>query len=378
MRHAILIGVATGALALVRTHGIALGAAVTIVYVQRRRWREAAACAAAMLVVLLPWTLWVRAHDDALTPLVRGAYGSYIGWFAAGLRAEGVQLLVGTVPDNIATIWMTIVRSLVPGGRLLPALVAGGVYAVLTAIGVERCWNRARVMLLFVAGYLVIVLVWPFSPLRFVWGIWPLLMLLPAAGIVSAWESRFVRQQRAWRGVLIAGTATFGVGILAFNVVGYVNAWWSSNARYHARRVLPELAWVAHSTRPGDIVASDAEAAVYLYTGRQAVPITTFTAGEYVRERTLDDEARIVSSLLSEYRPRYVLVTSRRLRDALTRATVAAPSHIVRVDSLAEGGVYIIGRCTKFAGRIDPENCEQFNALDSEEPSCRGAACRAP
>src|SRR5690242_21572544 len=38
-------------------------------------------------------------------------------------------------------------------------------------------WRRMRVTTLFVAGYLAIVLVWPFSPLRFDWGIWPLVML---------------------------------------------------------------------------------------------------------------------------------------------------------------------------------------------------------
>lgn len=358
LRRAVLLGVAIAAVALIRTHGIALAGAVLLTYVARRRYREAAACAAATLVVIAPWLFWVAAHNDALPPLVRGAYGSYTAWLAAGWRSWGIHLLVVTVPDNVATIGMSVVRSIVPKGSAGADALVGGGFALLTVVGVASAWRRMRVTTLFVAGYLGIVLVWPFSPLRFVWGIWPLLMLFPAAGLVAARESEFVRQRRAARPVVGALAAAVALGIIAFNVQGYANAWWSSNARFHARRVLPQLAWVAQRTAPNDVVGSDAEAAVYLYTGRRAVPLTTFTAAEYVRERTAAEETAVVASLLATYKPRFVLVTSPQLVAATGRLAGRSSLALTRVDSLDRGVVYTLRMCTPLAGGNGPSRCE--------------------
>lgn len=339
LRRAALLGAAIAAIALVRTHGIALAGAVLLVYIARRRYREAAACATATLIGVAPWMLWVATHNDALPPLVRGAYGSYTAWLAVGWRTWGLHLLAITMPDNVATVGMTVVRSIVPRVSATVDLLVGGGFALLTAVGVAVAWRRMRVTTLFVAGYLAIVLVWPFSPLRFVWGIWPLVMLFPAAGLAAAWQSQFVRQRRPARFGVAALATVVLLGIVAFNVQGYANAWWSSNARFHARRVLPQLAWVAKATAPDDIVASDAEAAVYLYTGRRTVPVTTFTAGEYVRERTVAEETEVVASLLEHYRPRFVLVTSPKLVQATARLT---PVSLARVDSLDRAVVYSV------------------------------------
>jgi len=308
--------------------------------------------------MMSPWTLFVATHNDALPPLIRGAYGSYTAWLAAGWHEWGFHLLVVTVPDNVATIGMTIVRSIAPKGSTTVDLLVGGAFALLTVIGVASMWRRMRVTTLFVAGYLAIVLVWPFSPLRFVWGIWPLVMLFPAAGLAAAWRSSLATRRPGARAAVGTLAAVMTLGIIAFNVQGYANAWWSSNARFHARRVLPQLAWVAKGTRPNEVIGSDAEAAVYLYTGRQAVPVTTFTAGEYVRERTIPEETAVVASLLSTYKPRYVLVTSPHLVEAAGKLTGTSPVALARVDSLARGLVYAVQLCTPLAGKKGPNRCE--------------------
>jgi hypothetical protein len=358
LRRAVLLGLAIAALALVRTHAFALAGAVLVTYLARRRYQEAAACAGATLVGIAPWMFWVAAHNDALPPLIRGAYGSYTAWLAAGWRSWGFHLLVVTVPDNVATIGMTIVRSIVPRGSAGLDMLVGGAFALLTVVGVGVAWRRMRLTTLFVAGYLAIVLVWPFSPLRFVWGIWPLVMLFPAAGLAAAWHSLPVRRHAAARAGVAALATVVALGIIAFNVQGYANAWWSSNARFHARRVLPQLAWVARATSPNDVIGSDAEAAVYLYTGRHGVPLTTFTAGEYVRERTLPEETEVMGTLLDHYKPRYVLVTSPKLVEVTARLARQAPASLARIDSLDRGVVYMFRACTSLAGRDGPKRCE--------------------
>ena len=149
-----------------------------------------------------------------------------------------------------------------------------------------------------------------------------------------------------------------GVGIASFNTRGYANRWWSSNARFHARRVLPQLAWVARSTQPEDLIAADAEASIYLYTGRRAVPITTFTAAEYARERTVTEETVVVRELLEQYRPRYVLATSPHVMEAAAHIAHSRPTPLTRIDSLSQGVVYARAPCTSLAGNTVPGRCE--------------------
>ncbi|HEX4469066.1 MAG TPA: hypothetical protein VH080_06005, partial [Gemmatimonadaceae bacterium] len=107
-----------------------------------------------------------------------------------------------------------------------------------------------------------------------------------------------------------------------------------------ARRLLPQLAWVARATQPRDVIASDAEASVYLYTGRLAVPITSVTAAEYARERTASEQTAIVGELLDHYQPKYVLATSPYVVDATARLAHSRPTAFVFIDSLRPGAVY--------------------------------------
>jgi hypothetical protein len=88
------------------------------------------------------------------------------------------------------------------------------------------------------------------------------------------------------------------------------------------------------------VIASDAEGAVYLYTGRRAVPITSFTAAEYVHDRTANDQIAIVRGLVDRYQPSFVVVTSPRLIEAASRIAAAQPTVLVRIDSIARGEVY--------------------------------------
>ena len=88
------------------------------------------------------------------------------------------------------------------------------------------------------------------------------------------------------------------------------------------------------------MIGSDAEGAVSLYTGRCAVPITTFTAAEYARERTVAEEAEIVRAQVAHYRPRYVLTTSPKLTQATSRLTSGRAPLLAQADSIPNGVVF--------------------------------------
>lgn len=338
LRVAALIGAVIAVVTLIRSHGIVLVGAAASIYFLRGRRREAIVCAVAAIVPLVPWFLWMQRYDAALSPLVRGAYGSYGGWLVAGLRSEGIHLLAATIPDNVATVVWSIARSLVPGNHQVLQAIAALAFGALSIVAIPTMWRRARAMLLFVALYLAVVIVWPFSPLRFVWGIWPLVMLFPAVGAWALWQSA---PARSWPPKRIASVAASGIvvaGLVWFTVVGYANAWWGANARFHARRIVDQLAWVGAKTQPADIVASDAEGAVYLYTGRRAVPLASFTATEYLHDPSLGERTRMMTALIDHYHPRYVMVSSPLLAEAAAR--LAASSTLVRVDTIARGVVY--------------------------------------
>ena len=338
LRTAALVGAGIAAVSLIRSHGIVLLGAAAATYLLRGRRREAVVCTVTTVLLLLPWLIWTQRYDAALSPLVRGAYGSYGGWLLAGLRSEGVHLVAATIPDNVVTVVWSIARSLVPGNHPVLQAVSTTAFAGLSLFAIPTMWRRARAMLLFVTMYLAVVIVWPFSPLRFVWGIWPLVVLAPAVGAWTLWQSTSAPTWSSRRIASAAASALVAAGLIWFTVVGYANAWWGANARFHARRIVDQLAWVGAKTRPSDIVASDAEGAVYLYTGRRAVPIASFTAAEYLRDPTQDERLRMMSALIDHYQPRYVVVTSPLLAEAA--AHLATSSALARVDTIARGVVY--------------------------------------
>jgi hypothetical protein len=197
-------------------------------------------------------------------------------------------------------------------GRTLAVLALG-------ALVVAGSWSvrrRMPVTLLFLAGYLGIVLVWPFNPSRFVWGVWPLLLLLVVAGAHAAvaYPSRLARPARL---VLLASFAWVVVGYGAYELRGVRGAWWSSIARANTQRIMPAVQWIEANTAPTDVLAAEDEGAVYLYTGRQAVPVFSFTTAQYLRDHSAADNAREgLGPILSAYPVRTVVVGSRKTVDA--------------------------------------------------------------
>jgi hypothetical protein len=341
LRAAGLVGAAIAAVTLVRAHGIVLVPVAAALYLACGARRAALVCTAAAVAVLAPWFAWVQHHDAALPAFVQGAYGSYTTWFVAGVRDGGLPLVVGAISDNVATIVWTIARCLVPAGRPALEVLAVAAFAVLSAAAVPVLWRRARALLLFLALYLVVVLVWPFSPLRFVWGIWPLIVLCPAVGAHALWgDAAAARRPSPRRVVAGAAAAIVGIGTVWLNVAGYTNAWWAANGRFHARRILGQLSWVEGASRPSDVVASDAEGAVYLYTGRRTVPATSFTAAEYVTPPTDAGRVQILRDMLATYSPAYVLVASAPLVAAADRIAAADTALLARIDTIPRGAAY--------------------------------------
>jgi len=315
-RRALLLGAAIAACALVRSHGIVLVPAVVLALAARRRWRDAALVAGAAVACLLPWQLWSAAHSGQLPAPLLGNYDTYASWWVRGLRVTGLGMipatLAKTVPETLdmLAVLFSPVRA---GAARTATLVALGALALTGAWSVRR---RLPVTLLFLAGYALIVLVWPFNPSRFVWGIWPLLLLLVVAGAHAAvaFPSRLALPART---VLLAAFAWVVVGYAAYELRGVRGSWWSSIARANTQRIAPAVQWAAANTAPGDVLAAEDEGAIYLYTGRRAVPVFSFTTAQYLRDHSAAENATEgLRPILDAYPVRTVIVSSRKTVDA--------------------------------------------------------------
>jgi hypothetical protein len=322
---AIALGAGIALAALVRSHGIVLLPAVLLPLAAKRRWRDGALVAASTVALLAPWQLWVARHTGALPAPMLGMYDSYTAWWLRGVRDMGPSMVSATLAKTIpetATMLAQLFSPMRAGGAHLVTLVA---LTVLASIGVAASWRRMPVTLAFLGGYLAIVLVWPFATARFVWGVWPLLLALALLG------ARGALRANGWsvpiRAVVAVPLVWVTVGYAAYEVRGVRGAWWSSIARASTAQMAPTVRWVAEHTAPGDIVATESEGAVYLYTNRRTLPIVSLTPGQYLHDYSPRENAEEgLRPILDAYPVHTVVVgTSKSLDAALFLVNTPTP-----------------------------------------------------
>ena len=316
LTRAALLGAAIAVCAMVRSHGIVLVPAAVLVLLQRRRWREGAALGIAAAICLVPWQLWSAAHSGQLPAPLLGNYDTYTGWWLRGLRVMGAGMVPATLEKTVPETLQMLAVLFSPFGASAAHAVTLLMLGVLATVGVWSVRRRMPVTLLFLAGYLTIVLVWPFNPSRFIWGIWPLLLVFVVAGAHAAiaHPSHIARPARA---LLLASLAWVTIGYAAYEVRGMRGAWWSSIARANTQRIAPAVRWTVEHTAPDDLLAAEDEGAIYLYTGRRAVPVFSFTTAQYLRDHSAAENATEgLGPILGAYPVRTVIVGSRKTVDA--------------------------------------------------------------
>jgi hypothetical protein len=310
------LGVLVGCLSLIRTHGIVLVPALVLPLLLQRRWRDAATFILTAIIVLTPWQLWSSSPAGVLPKPLEGNYGSYIGWWVRGYHEMGASMIVETLRRTVPETSSMLAALFSPArGAFAQAITIVALF-VLALAGARTLRTRAPVTLLFLLGYLAITLAWPFQPSRFVWGVWPLLLLVIVA---AGWSitSALPRWPRAARALLAALLLWISAGYAAYELRAARGSWWASISRAGDKRISAAVDWTRANTSPSDVVAADDEGAVFLYTGRKAVPVASFTTAHYLRERSAELEAREgLEPILAAYPLRVVLVGSKATFDA--------------------------------------------------------------
>ncbi|MGQ0767320.1 MAG: hypothetical protein ACT4OZ_16855 [Gemmatimonadota bacterium] len=315
-------GLWLGALALVRTLGLFTIPAALLVLVLRRHWRAAFALAATASLLVVPWQLWVTANQSEVAPILAGKFGSYSGWLVEGYRDGGLAFVSAVIARNLADIDGMMSYHLLP---IQPAFPRGVVFVSALALGflgIKRFARKTPVTLVFIGFYILVVMLWPFEPNRFLLPLWPLWPMLVVGGIQLLWNvSRPRPIALLLRTTSAIAAATILVGVASYNYMGYSRRWWNSIQRDAGQRARPIVEWTAANTSAADVLATDDDLIVYLYTGRKTIPTSTFTPRERVRPLTDDEDAAAVRDLFAAYQPDYYVVASKR--GMLTANTLA-------------------------------------------------------
>jgi hypothetical protein len=172
--------------------------------------------------------------------------------------------------------------------------------------------------------------------------VWPLLLLTLTLGATAA--VRGAREQRA-NGIPLVAYATLVVaagalciGLVRYNARGYQQQWWATAQRAVARQLLPLVDWAQRNTLPADVIASDGDPLLHLYTGRHVVPsarwaIETYPAGADSASRLAD-----LRELLATYKPRYLLLSSNKSPSAPATAILRSSQLELQLLTTLPGG----------------------------------------
>jgi hypothetical protein len=266
-------------------------------------------------------------------------YDSYAAWWMRGLRTIGPSMIPATIAKTTSETSGMLAVLFSPMRGAAAHAVTLVALAGLTTAAIAAAWRRVPVTLLFLAGYLAVVVVWPFQTARFVWTVWPLLLALVAIG---GWTAL---GRPSWRVPLrVALAAAFvwvAIGYGAYELRGIRGQWWSSIPRANTPRIATAVRWVAAKTSPDEVVATDYEGAVYLYTGRQALPIITLTPAQYLRDYTARENAMEgLLPILDAYPVRTVVAGAGRAHDAARFLAAQSPPRLVLREQIDGGAAF--------------------------------------
>ncbi len=304
-----LAGLGWGAVFLVRTVGgimIPVGALILM----RRSGRRAAGIALAAAVALsAPWILWSSRHAADIPPILSGSYGSYGGWYLQSLSIEGPRLLARILSHNLSALLRPIGVLLSPPGPPWLGWIVMPAGLVVLGFGAVALARASAVLAGTIGLYLLVVILWPYPPDRFVWGIWPIVTAVLASGFAQAWRSggsSTVGRRSLAAVMVLAGVGTSGY--LLRQGGGLVHRSWEGPQLASAGSMEPAVRWVRTHAAPGLVIATVNDPMLYLYSGHPSVPVLAWSASEHVREQSVDTAEANLERILAQYAPAFIIL----------------------------------------------------------------------
>ena len=331
---------------LVRSIGLPLVIALVLGLALRRRYRAAGTAAAVAAGLMLPWQIWTAMHGDNLPRVFAASYGSYSSAFGAALESNGVGHLARVAAYNIRDLARPIGAVFAPGATVATHWLIVATVVVVLGVGLWISRRRAPVTALFILGYTAMVVAWPYAPDRFLWGVWPLLMI--TLGVAADAGVRRARSRRAAGIPLIADAAlvvaagALVLGLVRYNARGYQQTWWDTSQRVPSRQLMPVAEWIQQNTRPTDIIASDGDPLLALYTGRLVVPSSRWAVEAYPDTTDTASRLKDLREVLAAYPVRYLILGNAKSQSAAAaRVLVDGPQPRLQMLTVLQGGAAV-------------------------------------
>jgi hypothetical protein len=140
-------------------------------------------------------------------------------------------------------------------------------------------------------------------------------------------------------GVWTGLAAVLGLGYLVTQGSALASGAWALPQRQAAARLVPTLVWVQEHTRPGDTIATGLDPAVYLYTGRQAIPPSSWASSDYVLPLDAPIFAERIGIMVTTFQPDYLIIQHRlnQLQAGLDHLSAMYPGRLIPVAELEDG-----------------------------------------
>lgn len=333
-------GAGWGALFLVRTVGIVVFPVGLWLLYRRAGSRSAGSALATSLALALPWVIWSRVHAGEVPHVLSGSYGSYTGWYLESLSLEGAGLLLRIARHNLAALLRPMGVLLSPQGPAWlawPVLPAG---IVLLGLGGRALCRMAPWLIGSLVLYLMIVVVWPYPPDRFLWGIWPIVTAALALGYLELWR---LHQKGRWRKVVGYALLLLGVigsaSYLYRQGLGVMHRAWEGPQRASAGSMEPAVEWVRTHAPAGAVIATVDDPLLHLYTGHPSVPASAWSAAEYGREQSVDTAVANLGTIVQVFHPAFVILPGGGTPEAFAAERMwRKEQRLELVDTLRGGG----------------------------------------
>lgn len=272
--------------ALTRTVGVAVIAGLALHWLMERRWKAVALLAVSSIPVGV-WLLWTWLAPDT-DP--RSVYLHEIMFGVEETSATTQQAAWIVFLKRMLAAALLYARSLIPGALSFFGLrhnpadnVIWAVLAIVTVpLGLRIAWQRWRLLVLVVACYGLVLLLWPWTFERFISPVSSLILAVIGAGVVQLVKNRSPGVQRATLAVVatlfIAGAFQRILPTWqAMSACDRANPVQSASCFSADRRGLLELAaFVREQTPPDAVFYTPKESAFFLHTGRRSVRDSRF------------------------------------------------------------------------------------------------------
>lgn len=235
------------------------------------RWATLGVC-----TLLVPWLLWMLAIPRWFSgDLVSMYYTNYLAWGYSSWKIALGRIFLGNIfYTAFATIAVGI--NLFLAGVIIPlwAVPLAVLLGIVTWAAVVKDIFNGRILPAFLVAYLLIVLIWPWPPRRFLIPLLPFLLAYFLALTKDVLQRAPGSQARWLLPLLLVAILTVNVAFLGriakLRHQGHYPVIVPGKEAVAWQSYQDVFQWIKNHTEQSDVIASGLDTMIFLYTGRQA------------------------------------------------------------------------------------------------------------